>query len=85
MNFSTEVCNPSVMRVLMNTEARKNLAGMLETISQRGLTIQEAAKSIGIAPVKLRKYASGTTTPTERTYNMLARFFGWELLKGGEA
>ncbi len=81
MNFSTEVCNPSVMRVLMNTEARKNLAGMLGTISQKGLTIQEAAKSTGIKTAKFHEYANGATTPTERTYNRLARFFGWKEVK----
>lgn len=83
MNFSTEVGNPSAMRVLMNTETRKNLAGMFESMSQKGLTIQEAAKKTGITTVKFREYANGTTTPTERTYNRLARLFGWELLKGG--
>lgn len=81
MNFSTEVCNPSVMRVLMNAEARKNLGRMLKTITQKGLTIQEAAKRTGIKTAKFHEYANGVTTPTERTYNRLARLFGWEEVK----
>lgn len=81
MNFSTEVCNPSVMRVLMNAEACKNLGGMLKTITQKGLTIQEAAKRTGIKTAKFYEYANGVTTPTERTYNRLARLFGWEEVK----
>ena len=70
----------NVRALVMNVDALKSLLGLDVEMKSRGFTVNDVSKLTGIKPYKVQSYANGVMLPTVRTYNRLARIFGWHIL-----
>ncbi|MBQ3455674.1 MAG: helix-turn-helix transcriptional regulator [Synergistaceae bacterium] len=70
----------NVRSVIMNAEALKSFCGLEAAMKERGYSVHDVSKLTGIKAYKVQSYVSGLILPTIRTYNRLARVFGWDML-----
>ena len=70
----------NVNAVIMNAEALRCICRLEAVMKERGYSVHDVSKLTGIRPYKVQSYANGLILPTIRTYNRLARVFGWDIL-----
>ncbi len=60
--------------------ALRNLAGLKDELTSKGISLHEAARLTGIGITAVELYATNKVIPSAKDYNRLARLFGWEKL-----
>lgn len=80
MDYKTSALNSELLAVQGSKEALQCLGNLHSDMKARHWSVHDVSHHTGIRASLIHNYALGAMTPTVKTYNRLARLFGWDLL-----